>query len=504
VLLDEGRVVAAAPVIFEQVTPLHWEWSTTDRITPVGKLRLGDKGFLALELTINSVMNTSVARASEVRRGTTASVRISPWRREGLHLESRAQGIVGWRIIRRSAFSLAAGGIRKAWFRLPGTRALAGRWQHLLRETGPKVARRLGEYLPDRNAYVISSDHGRQFTGHPRAIAEYLQGADTSARLCWLGSPSAAGVPGWVTQVDPHTIRGAWRIARASSWIDDFGIDTSVRKSRHTKYLQTWHGIALKRVGSDTPDWPLISPRLRLPRPANRDRWDALMSPSEFFSQTTARAIGFDGLMVENCSPFGDAVLRASKELDLRSRLDLPQDRPVIVYAPTGRSGHGESAQLDLAAWWRQSGNEAYLLVRSHPSNPLVDPAKWANGIRDISGEGDLAAFLGSADALITDYSALVFDFARLGRPVAFYAPDVEIFTRRSVGLYLDLVSTGPGPLLRNPEELADWVQTLIEATPLGGFDTDRAGHRDFVSMFAGERDGASAQRAIEALRGIR
>jgi CDP-glycerol glycerophosphotransferase len=502
VVLDEGRVVAAAPVEFEHVTPVHWEWSTTQRLKPIGSLELGDRGFLGLELTFTDRVNTSVVRASEVRAGTTMSIRVSALRREGLHLEGRGQGIVGWRLIRRSVLGLAAAGLRKGWFALPGTRALASRWQGFTHITLPKVARRMGEYLPDRRAFVISSDHGRQLTGHPRAMADYLYAEVPHARVRWLGSAAAATGHDWLTHVDPSTIRGAWRIARAGYWIDDFGIDTSIRKSRRTKYLQTWHGIALKRVGSDAPDWPLLSPRVRLPRPTNRDRWDALIAPSEFFAQTTARAIGFTGPLIENCSPLGDAIMRSSTDRDVRQKLDLPLDRPVVVYSPTARAT--DEARLDLAAWWRDFGNSAYLLVRSHPADPLVVPARWSNGIRDISAEGDIASYLGAADALLTDYSAVAFDFARLGRPIGFFVPDYERFTHRSVGLYLDLATSGPGPLLRNTDELTVWVQALIEATPTGGFDTDPAGHRDFVSMFAGELDATSAHRAIELLRGLR
>jgi len=484
------------------VTPVHWEWSTTQRLKPIGSLELGDRGFLGLELTFTDRVNTSVVRASEVRAGTTMSIRVSALRREGLHLEARGQGIVGWRLIRRSVLGLAAAGLRKGWFALPGTRALASRWQRFTHITLPKIARRLGEYLPDRRAFVISSDHGRQLTGHPRAMADYLHVEVPHARVRWLGSAAAVTGLDWLTLVDPSTIRGAWRIARAGYWIDDFGIDTSIRKSRRTKYLQTWHGIALKRVGSDAPDWPLLSPRVRLPRPTNRDRWDALIAPSEFFAQTTARAIVFTGPLIENCSPLGDAIIRSSTDPDVRHKLDLPLDRPVVVYSPTARAT--DEARLDLAAWWRDFGNSAYLLVRSHPADPLVVPARWSNGIRDISAEGDIASYLGAADALLTDYSAVAFDFARLGRPIGFFVPDYERFTRRSVGLYLDLATSGPGPLLRNADELAVWVQALIEATPTGGFDTDPVGHRDFVSMFAGELDGTSAHRAVEHLRGMR
>jgi len=499
VVLDEGRVIASAPIEFMQVSPMHWEWSTTQALRLHSSLALGDRGFLGLEIHFGEQSNTSIMRSSEVRAGTTMPIRVSALRREGLHLESRGQGIVGWRLIRRSTLGLAAAGLRKAWFVIPGTKAIASRWQRFTHGTLPKVARRIGEYVPDKNAFVISSDHGRHFTGHPRAIAEHLHVAQSRARVRWLGAAAAITGIDWLVRVDPSTIRGAWRIARARYWIDDFGIDTSVRKSRHTRYLQTWHGIALKRVGSDAPDWPLTSPRVRLPRPSNRDRWNAVLSPSEFFSQTTARAIGFDGPLVESCSPFGDAVLGIGSEMRLAK--DLPIDRPVVIYAPTAHTSAG--ARLDLARWWREFGNSVYLLVRSHPADPLVVPARWANGIRDISSEGDFDSYLGSADALLTDYSAVTFDFARLGRPIGFYVPDYERFTRRSVGLYLDLASSGPGPLLRDFAALADWVEALIEATPSGGFDTDPTGHRDFVSMFAGELDGDSAQRAIAALRGM-
>ncbi len=499
VVLDEGRVVATAPVEFTQVSPVHWEWVTTERLRPTRRLHLGDKGFVGLELTFAGQVNTSIVRASEVRAGTTMPIRLSFLRREGLHLESRSQGIVGWRLIRRSALGLSLAGVRRGWFAIPGTRALATRWRGLMHVSLPKVARRLGDNVPDRTAFVFSSDHGRHVTGHPRALAEYVHSTEPKARLRWLGSPSAIDGLDWFTHVDPSTIRGAWRIARARYWIDDFGIETTVRKSRHTRYLQAWHGMAVKRVGSDAPDWPLISPRLHMPRPANRERWDALLAPSEFFAQTTARAIGFTGPLVESCSPFGDAVLRVTP--DQREVLDLPTDRPVVLYAPTSHSS--SDSRLDLEAWWEEFGNSVYLLVRSHPNEPLIVPARWANGIRDISSQGNFASYLGAADALLTDYSSVVFDFARLGRPIGFYVPDYERFTRRSVGLYLDLATSGPGPLLRHRDELTTWVTALIEATPVGGFDTDPSGHRDFVSMFAGELDGTSAERAVAMLRGM-
>lgn len=497
VALREGRVIARADAELEFVAPLHWEWRALETLRPIERMSIGDRGQLAIELVIGDLVNISVLRASDVRTGTTLPLHLGLGRTEGLHVESRDFGAVGWRVIRRSPLSLAGAGIRKAWFKVPGTRGLAAALARLRHGALPRWAAALGSRLPVADIVVLSCDHGRRYDGHPRAIGEYLRDAEPGLRQFWIDVEDSLRLPAGVRPMSVSTIRGAWTLARARYWIDDFGIDPSLRMNPHTVYLQTWHGIALKRVGSDAPDWSLTPKRRRQPTLANRGRWDALISPSEFFAGTTARAIGFDGPLVSDCTPFGDAVIKAAGERGLRARLDLPDDRRIVIYAPTRAAVPTGQPQLDWEAWWRAFGDSAYLLVRSHPSDPLQVPARWNNAIRDISAEDDYASYLGAADALITDYNSVVFDFARLRRPIGFLAPDYGDYARRTVGLYLDLERSGPGPILRDNAQLHSWFAALLE----GVDDIPAQRREDFVSMFAGEADGAGAARAVTALR---
>ena len=50
-----------------------------------------------------------------------------------------------------------------------------------------------------------------------------------------------------------------------------------------------------------------------------------------------------------------------------------------------------------------------------------------------------------AADALITDYSSIMFDYANLDRPVVVYADDWDAY-RETRGVYFDLMESAAGP----------------------------------------------------------
>lgn len=486
-VLDDGTVVAQAPVVFEQVTPLQWEWAVEGALQPVGTGYLGRRGLLMIELTVGGKVNRSHVRSRSVRTGTTLPLRYGIARTEGLHLEHRDLGAVGWRLIRRSPVRMTTGALRRGWKRMPGAAALTRRYERLMHVLLPGLAGRIASRLPSGNAVLLSSDHGRRFDGHPAAISQGLLELAPTVRQYWLGERP----PAHAVRVDPHTIRGSWRIKRARAWVDDMGMALS--KPARTRYLQAWHGIALKHVGSDVPDYDLMNEQAR--RTRTIDAWDALISPSEFFADTTARAIGYRGELVPG-SPLGEAILARAAQADLRERLDLPTDRLIVLYSPTQRALHareGTDPVIDLERWWRELGRDAYLLVRSHPQDRLRVPNRYENAVRDVSDEPDWASWIAAADVLVTDYAAVVFDFARLGRPMAYFAPDHDEYVSRANGLYLEIERSGPGPLLRTQEQLHSWVLDRIAGAPAQDYG-------DFADTYAGRLDGASVQRAVDWL----
>nr|PZN48086.1 MAG: hypothetical protein DIU60_00720 [Actinomycetota bacterium] len=78
----------------------------------------------------------------------------------------------------------------------------------------------------------------------------------------------------------------------------------------------------------------------------------------------------------------------------------------------------------------------------------------------DVTTYPDVTELLLVADVLITDYSAVMFDFVVTGRPVLLYAPDLDRF-QEVRGLYLDLSTQAPGPLLFEQAEVVDALRSI-------------------------------------------
>jgi len=99
------------------------------------------------------------------------------------------------------------------------------------------------------------------------------------------------------------------------------------------------------------------------------------------------------------------------------------------------------------------------LLVRRHPGLG-DDVLGLVPGVLDVSAYPRVAELLLAADVLITDYSALLADFAATGRPAWLYVPDLEGFAA-SPGLNVDLEAAAPGPLLRTSGEVIAAVRNI-------------------------------------------
>ena len=94
------------------------------------------------------------------------------------------------------------------------------------------------------------------------------------------------------------------------------------------------------------------------------------------------------------------------------------------------------------------------------------------------------------SDVLVTDYSSAIYEFALLGRPMVFFAPDYEAYEAER-GFYFDYRTGVPGPIFETSEALARYLRA-------GDFDIER------VDRFRDESfdvaDGRSAARVTDEL----
>jgi CDP-glycerol glycerophosphotransferase len=96
-----------------------------------------------------------------------------------------------------------------------------------------------------------------------------------------------------------------------------------------------------------------------------------------------------------------------------------------------------------------------------------------------------------AADAMITDYSSAMFDYAVLDRPVVIFAPDWPVY-RELRGVYFDLMTQPPGTVATGFPELVEILKSGRHLAPEA--TAARAAFRD---RFCNLDDGGAAERVV-------
>jgi CDP-glycerol glycerophosphotransferase len=369
------------------------------------------------------------------------------------------------------------------------------------RKTRHAIYNRLLVRLPIRKGTaVFESRMGERYSGNPRYIYEELCRSGRPMRVFWSYAKTSHGFPEGADLVR----RGSWAyylaLARAEFWVDDQGFPKGLRKRRGTTYIQTWHGSAFKRMGLDQPELKCAGrgEQQRFRRMVGR--FDCFLVRSRHDVDTLARGMGIDpGKLLPVGYPCNDPLVNGGDPDELaalRRSLDL-DGRQVVLYAPTFRTGSdGRPVEhlempFDPMRFARELGDTHVLLVRPHYLSAVSLPPGARHAVRDVGRLPDVAPLLLLADALVTDYSSVMFDYALLDRPMIFYVPDLAEYAGRARGSYFDLAEHAPGPVL-------DDEGALLAA--LADLDAQRTAYaarrRAFAARF-GEYDRGTAARAV-------
>ena len=182
----------------------------------------------------------------------------------------------------------------------------------------------------------------------------------------------------------------------------------------------------------------------------------------------------------------------------IKKRLSIPQDKKVILYAPTWRDdeyyGPGRyqfALKLDLNKMRDMFGDRYVILIRTHYFiADAVDTAGLDGFAVNVSRYDDIAELYLISDICITDYSSVFFDFANLKRPILFYVYDFDKYRDTLRGFYIDMETELPGPLLYNEQEL---FGALMNIDAVKNDYEDR--YNEFYDRFCCMDDGHAAER---------
>lgn len=351
----------------------------------------------------------------------------------------------------------------------------------------------------DPRLVVFEANLGTVYGDSPKYVFEALRRLRPDLSFVWAlpdgHEPPAPGVK-VVRRGSPAYLRA---LARASYWVDNQTFPAYVRKRPGQRYLQTWHGIPLKRMGRHIEGAEVLE---QLP-----DRgigaWDQLVVSSDYFERTLAEAFSFRGERLRYGTPRNDVLVNGTLTREqARVRLDLPADARVVLYAPTFRESapgrkHAVTVPFDVPAVLDGLGEDTYLLLRPHYLNRVhVPPAARYRAI-DVGSVEDVNLLYVAADVLVTDYSSVMFDFALLRKPMVFYTYDYEEYLATR-GTYFDLREEGPGRFAADTEALIDALHTAEEDRTAMESTYER-----FIARYCGQEDGLAAERvALRLLDG--
>ncbi|MER7759253.1 bifunctional glycosyltransferase family 2 protein/CDP-glycerol:glycerophosphate glycerophosphotransferase [Streptomyces sp. NPDC097619] len=332
---------------------------------------------------------------------------------------------------------------------------------------------------------------------NPAAIEAKLRELAPGTRTAWICGPEHADtVPAGTARLRPGS-RAHWSaLARAKYLVTNVNFDRGLVKRPGQVLVQTQHGTPLKRVGLDLLDRPAATPTTdfaALLRGA--DQWDYLLSANRHSTLVWEKALPASYTVLEYGYPRNDVFQRATvgEVSEIRERLGIAPGTTVVLYAPTHRDYRRSRPEApDFERMLRDLGPRFTVLARAHHTYG-TEPLSGERHPRlvDVSAHPSVEELCLASDALVTDYSSLMFDFAALDRPIVIHAEDWEAY-EAARGTYFDLRSAPPGAIARTEDELVDIFAT-------GHWQGSRSAQlrAAFRDRFCRLDDGHAAERVV-------
>ncbi len=297
-------------------------------------------------------------------------------------------------------------------------------------------------------------------------------------------------------------------MATAKYLVNNATFPHSFAKREGQIYLNTWHGTPLKAMGYDVPGEAVLTRNVA----RNFLACDYLLAPNDATASMYIDAYRmvnvFQGKLICEGTPRIDRQFASEKEKDdVRAQLrtagvELPAGRPIVLYAPTwkgdfyGPTNDVKQLRHRVRQLRARLGDGYTVLLKIHQQ--VYQFAGRHKDLRPMLVPNELPtnAVLAVADVVVTDYSSLYTDFLATGRPVVFFAPDLEEY-RATRGLNVPL-DEWPGPITSDVESLATAIKAIGTGTaddPVVSHATQYAKARE---QFCAKENGHATDRVID------
>lgn len=284
---------------------------------------------------------------------------------------------------------------------------------------------------------VFDNFGGRGYAGNTKYIADEIIRRKLSYEMLWIidNKENCGDMPPQIKCIKKGSVRAAFHIETAGIWIDNIR-KSNVVKRKNQLYIQAWHGlIGIKKVegqvGENLPT--------RYLRDASMDSkaMDYLIAPCQRYAEIMKKFFWIDQkkVILSGATEF-DALYDISEEKKekYREKLGL-QGKKMLLYAPTFRIDPNYDYfdidfKLVLDALVRRFGGDWCVGIRLHPNVKVTDYSRINCPFIDLSNYEDCQELIMITDALITDYSSVIFNSSIIHIPSFIHAIDIEQYRR--------------------------------------------------------------------------
>lgn len=356
----------------------------------------------------------------------------------------------------------------------------------------------------EKGTVFVETFSGDSVTDSPKEIDRVLASRFPELKRFWSVKDLSIEVPDGAVPLVAGTDEWMHRLATSAVIINNNNFPHYFRKAKDQKYIQTWHGTPLKKIGNDVPGASLSLRYRSLMAKESETEWDLMIAQSPWAARVLSSAFAFEGPIFTSGYPRNDVLADDSRmarnRSSVREMYRIGENQTVVLYAPTWRDylrdASGRYSRVDfleMGKTIKSLGSEYVILYRGHANSVHSRQNPLPPGVVDVTAHSDVNELMAAADMMITDYSSIMFDFVVTGKPIAFVVPDLVRYRDDTRGFYFDFERDSPGPLFNNGEQAVAWIKSVSE-----GAIPESEKYLEFVARFAPFEDGRSAERFID------
>lgn len=330
----------------------------------------------------------------------------------------------------------------------------------------------------DDKLILFVSYGGRYFNDSPKSIYEAMLEDERfkGYKLVWAFiNPNSFDIS--TPKIKINSLTYIITALKARCWITNVSIERGLNfKGKRTFYFFTTHTSLPKKTGYDNQVGPLSHCQF------NFD-CSCAQSEKEKKIHMSAYRLREDQILISGY-PKNDVLFNYSEDrrLKIRQELNLPQNKKIILYAPTFRDVYfgPMNCPVDFKNWESALGSDFIVLFRAHPVVANATTIDSSTGfIFDVSSYPDNVDLMIASDILISDYSGIFFEYAVQKKPMFCYAYDYDEYIKTR-DLYFDIRQALPGGMMTEEELL-----TAIKSGSYQDFESQWDSFRkDYVSEF--------------------